>query len=197
VLSVVFGLFHKLGVARWLVAIPLLVIGVLKGAQSGLDAAIWWLVAAGLLLLMGWVADAAGFMFFVADDLLEVLEEAPSGTLVAIAGGWFRTREGYDWHLPEREEALLVQLRWLAGEKPPALAVLTPDDMPERTREPLMECRCAALWHPGVQVRTGWVTVGWHLHPGLELEFIGRRMRIALDRPGHVRAIARLLAESA
>lgn len=196
-LSACFGFLHKIGLARWLIAIPLFSIGLVKGAQSGLSVGGWWLGSAAGLLLLGWVAEATGFMFFVADELLEEQDEPPSGTLVAVAGGWFRTRDGYDWSVPEREEALLVQLRWLTAEQPPTLAVLTPDDMPDRIKEPLGECRSAALWYPGVRVRTGWVTVGWHVHPGLELEFIGRRMRLALNHPGHVRAIAQLLRDPA
>lgn len=191
--------FHWLGLGRWLLALPLISIGLVKLVVAGLGGAGWWLGPALGLLVVGKLAEEAGYMFFVEADLSE--GRAPAAVPAVIAGlatGWFRSKDGYRWLEPERMDGAVVQVRWLqeSGE-PPALALIQPADLPEKLYSPLEECYRAALWYPGVSVRAGWVTVGWRVYPGLRLEYIGRTLTLALDSSAEAEALAGALREAA
>lgn len=173
--------------------LALAVMAYVRLVRAGWQVALPWAVAAVLLLLWWWVADQHGYMLFAAEEGPGQFEPARPGTYRALASGRFLQKHWTGLMVRTLVSGEGVQVRWMAGAKPPYLAVLQPWELPASVLWPEDAAERHVLWHPGTEVRLGWVAVGWDVFPGLELRFIGRRLLLAFDEEEQARAVAALL----
>ncbi|HYF80107.1 MAG TPA: hypothetical protein VD973_23595 [Symbiobacteriaceae bacterium] len=197
VISVLLRILLRSYWVAMLLCIVLTVVAIVKSVNVGWQPAALWGTAAAVLLLGARVADGNGFMLFAEDEGIGLVHPFRPGVYRALASGRFLQRHWSGLLVHAMVSGGLVQVRWMAGGKPPCIAVLQPHELPEKTYSPLEEAERYVLWHPGSDVRLGWVAVGWSVLPGVELRFIGRRLVLAFDEEEQARAVAEALRSAA
>ena len=197
-LSLLYALFRFTTPLDSLAALFLAIWGWVRLDGTPHTAYALWSVAI-LLFLAGRFAAASDYAVFTPTGLTEPsLSYAFQPRIQqARATGQFRRWLRDDVHLPVPVAMVRapVQVRWLAGERPPAIAVLSPPDIPPEAYDPVEKAEVWSLWYPGSKVELGWVYVNGSESPGLRLSFAGRRLLLALEDDASCRELAALLAE--
>lgn len=184
---------QMLGVFRILAGVVMVVVALLRLVNDDWRAGLIWGSVAAFLLILGYIADAHGYMLFVADEYVGRADGVRQAVHRGLASGQVLNRHWtglISWVQISGES---VQVRWLHQRKPPCLAIIQPAGLPESTYSPLEAAERFSLWYPGSEVRVGWVAAAWAVYPGVQIRFIGKRLILALPSEGEARALAETL----
>ncbi len=194
-LAAILRVLEWVGFHKWMIL--LVIAGVTTYAyfvqRAPVAVAAWSLLAAAILSFTVY-GEFVDYTIFVGQPFTGTARnDPPPAFQPGIATGTFTVWDRFRWQPPGTEYGQYVQVRWMADEKPPFLAVLRPTDLPESLPNPVEEADEISLWYPGVKVATGTAIMRGKILPAVRLEFIGTRLVLAVASEEAAQRIAAAL----